>query len=97
MTKPFDVTSITDFPREPSNESSTKLISPPAKSQTEVECGSFMILCKDDISWIRVAFIEDGGYQILRISIEGRDSQDLVLNHEQIRILLHQMTLWITR
>lgn len=48
-----------------------------------------------------VTFVENDGYPILRFTISQADkdaeSQDLILNNDQIKLLLRQMTLWLTR
>jgi hypothetical protein len=107
--KPFDVNKIKDEPMEPSMEDEIgkavdeigKLAgerkrpeSP--KSETEVEQGAFTILRKDGTSRTLITFVEDGGYPILRITTDG-NGQDLVMNLDQIKLLLRQMTLWVTR
>lgn len=48
-----------------------------------------------------LTFIDLEGYPILRISTmhtdKGTEVRDLILNNDQIKLLLRQMTLWLTR
>lgn len=48
-----------------------------------------------------LTFIELEGYPILRISTMHPDKdtevRDLILNNDQVKLLLRQMTLWLTR
>lgn len=63
----------------------------------EVNHGAFTILRRETTGRTMITFVEDNGYPILRITTDGQPSQDLVMNQDQIKLLLRQMTLWITR
>jgi hypothetical protein len=43
-----------------------------------------------------ITFIEVDGLPVLRVSINGL-SQDLTLSNDQVKLLLQQMILWLTR
>jgi hypothetical protein len=45
---------------------------------------------------VLITFVEQEGYLILRVTIKG-ESTDLILNSDQIKLLLRQAALWLTR
>lgn len=62
----------------------------------EVEHSAFFCLGRGSSDRTLITFLEVEGYPILRVSTNGA-SQDLILNNDQVKLLLRQMTLWLTR
>jgi hypothetical protein len=63
---------------------------------TENRDYSLNVIRKSADDKVLVTFVEQEGYMILRITSEGK-STDLILNSDQIKLLLRQSALWLTR
>jgi len=76
--------------------STTQTVRIEAPATTEIEHSAFTVLNLKGNERTLITFLEDDGYPILRITTVG-ESQDLILNNDQVKLLLRQMTLWLTR
>lgn len=74
-------------------EQSTEESSPVAGGTEHSAISLFALGAKDRVL---ITFIELEGYPILRVAING-ECTDLILNNDQVKLLLRQMTLWLTR
>lgn len=68
----------------------------PTTPVPEIEHSAFPVFTRGTNERTLITFVETEGYPILRISTGG-NSQDLILNSDQVKLLLRQMTLWLTR
>lgn len=91
---PFDVTSLMPNVEEEIRELTDTISTPTTTDGVELSRLSIFIRNSDKQSLF--TFIELEGYPILRISLDGQ-SHDLILNNDQVKLLLRQMTLWLTR
>lgn len=100
----LDVADIADPPIEeaikdyiPTSHTQETIPAPPA----EVEQSRFNMFTMGSSDRVLMTFIEVEGYPVLRVSVMTKNAdtkvQDLILNNDQIKLLLRQMTLWLTR
>lgn len=91
LRRPLDVTKFL-----PEIEEELKTIAPPIVQAEGSELSRLSIFIRNSDKQSLFTFIELEGYPILRVSMEGQ-SHDLILNNDQVKLLLRQMTLWLTR
>lgn len=89
MQKPLDMSELL-------NNVDQALASGEPLPQVGESLGSFPILTRGTPERMLFTFVEIDGYPILRLSMNG-ESKDLILNNDQVKLLLRQMTLWLTR
>jgi hypothetical protein len=68
----------------------------PTEPTTENRDYSLSMIRMGSDERVTVTFVEQEGYLILRVTIKG-ESTDLLLNSDQIKLLLRQAALWLTR
>lgn len=77
----------------------TEAVEAPAVTKIEhdgTELSSLSMFVRNSNERTLFTFIELEGYPILRITMRDQ-TNDLILNNDQVKLLLRQMTLWLTR
>ncbi len=97
----FDVAALEEQLDTPTEYGPTKPEAPvpPLGSPSQVEgheLSSLSMFIRNSDKRTLFTFVELEGYPILRITLDG-ESHDLILNNDQVKLLLRQMTLWLTR
>lgn len=87
----FNIKTTDYTPRSTGKEAMKALV-----TSEGIEQSSFSLLTIGSAERTLLTFIELEGYPILRITENGL-SKDHVLNSDQVKLLLRQMTLWLTR
>lgn len=75
------------------DEQMGKIVNAPSPIQSGY---SMNIVALGEAERILLTFIDLDGYPILRVTINGT-ATDLILNSDQVKLLLRQMTLWLTK